>query len=61
MNTWLLSLQNSNSPIYDMMIFFHDFTMIILIFITMLITFMMMSMTYNNLLTDFYSMATQLN
>nr|AAO26666.1 cytochrome oxidase subunit II [Epimyrma corsica] len=61
MNTWLLSLQNSNSPIYDMMIFFHDFTMIILIFITMLITFMMMLMTYNNLLIDSYSMATQLN
>nr|AAO26664.1 cytochrome oxidase subunit II [Epimyrma adlerzi]AAO26670.1 cytochrome oxidase subunit II [Epimyrma ravouxi] len=61
MNTWLLSLQNSNSPIYDMMIFFHDFTMIILIFITMLITLMMMLMTYNNLLIDSFSMATQLN
>nr|YP_010014991.1 cytochrome c oxidase subunit II [Crematogaster teranishii]QOI14040.1 cytochrome c oxidase subunit 2 [Crematogaster teranishii] len=49
MNTWLLSLQNSNSPTYDMMIFFHDFTMVILIFITLLILFIMMLLTTNKL------------
>nr|YP_010266082.1 cytochrome c oxidase subunit II [Messor structor]UHY95043.1 cytochrome c oxidase subunit II [Messor structor] len=49
MNTWLISLQNSNSPSYDMMIFFHDFTMIILIFITILIFFIMSSLIFNNM------------
>nr|YP_010334239.1 cytochrome c oxidase subunit II [Crematogaster matsumurai]UNH90048.1 cytochrome c oxidase subunit II [Crematogaster matsumurai] len=53
MNTWLLSLQNSNSPTYDMMIFFHDFAMIILIFITLLILFIMISMTLNKLTDRF--------
>nr|AWN56340.1 cytochrome c oxidase subunit 2 [Pheidole obscurithorax] len=53
MNTWLLSLQDSNSPTYDMMIFFHDFTMIILIFITMLISFMMSSMIYNKMINRY--------
>nr|UEK75919.1 cytochrome c oxidase subunit II [Meranoplus bicolor] len=47
MNTWSIELQNSNSPTYDLMIFFHDFTMIILIFITMLI-FLTMSYMINN-------------
>nr|ANO46014.1 cytochrome oxidase subunit II [Leptothorax acervorum] len=53
MNTWLLTLQNSNSPTYDMMIFFHDFTMIILIFITMMILFIMMMMMKNKLINRF--------
>nr|P29875.1 RecName: Full=Cytochrome c oxidase subunit 2; AltName: Full=Cytochrome c oxidase polypeptide II [Lasius sp. HL-1992]pir/G45170/ cytochrome-c oxidase (EC 1.9.3.1) chain II - ant (Lasius sp.) mitochondrion [Lasius sp.]AAA31885.1 cytochrome oxidase subunit II [Lasius sp. HL-1992] len=53
MNTWLLSLQNSNSPTYDMMIFFHDFTMMILIFITLLILFIMFTMINNNLINRF--------
>nr|YP_010872929.1 cytochrome c oxidase subunit II [Pheidole malinsii]WGV34129.1 cytochrome c oxidase subunit II [Pheidole malinsii] len=53
MNTWLISLQDSNSPTYDMMIFFHDFTMIILIFITMLI-FFIMSMMINNKMINRY-------
>nr|YP_010034077.1 cytochrome c oxidase subunit II [Lasius spathepus]QOW83457.1 cytochrome c oxidase subunit II [Lasius spathepus] len=53
MNTWLLSLQNSNSPTYDMMIFFHDFTMMILIFITLLILFIMFTMIYNKLINRF--------
>nr|DAC76872.1 TPA_asm: cytochrome c oxidase subunit II [Pseudomyrmex gracilis] len=48
MNTWILGLQNSNTPIYDMMIFFHDFTMMILIFITTLIFLIMMSFSMNN-------------
>nr|YP_009735142.1 cytochrome c oxidase subunit II [Acropyga myops]QBG38643.1 cytochrome c oxidase subunit II [Acropyga myops] len=49
MNTWLFSLQNSNSPSYDMMIFFHDFTMTILIFIMMLIFYIMMLLIKNKL------------
>nr|YP_010341316.1 cytochrome c oxidase subunit II [Stenamma muralla]UNZ99582.1 cytochrome c oxidase subunit II [Stenamma muralla] len=49
MNTWTLLLQNSNSPTYDMMIFFHDFTMIILIFITMIILVTMLSFVSNKL------------
>nr|QYK92308.1 cytochrome c oxidase subunit 2 [Tetramorium tsushimae] len=53
MNTWLLSLQDSNSPTYDMMIFFHDFTMIILTFITMMILFIMTMMMNNTLINRF--------
>nr|YP_004221798.1 cytochrome c oxidase subunit II [Pristomyrmex punctatus]BAJ53349.1 cytochrome oxidase subunit II [Pristomyrmex punctatus]BAJ53362.1 cytochrome oxidase subunit II [Pristomyrmex punctatus] len=53
MNTWMISLQNSNSPIYDLMIFFHDFTMIILIFITMLIFFIMMTLSLNKMTNRF--------
>nr|YP_009262817.1 cytochrome c oxidase subunit II [Wasmannia auropunctata]ANI87502.1 cytochrome c oxidase subunit II [Wasmannia auropunctata] len=53
MNTWLISLQNSNTPIYDMMIFFHDFMMIILTFITMIIMFIM-AMMFSNKLTNRY-------
>nr|QBG38552.1 cytochrome c oxidase subunit II [Acropyga arnoldi] len=53
MNTWLISLQNSNSPSYDMMIFFHDFTMMILIFIMLLIFFMMLSLNYNKFINRF--------
>nr|QBG38540.1 cytochrome c oxidase subunit II [Acropyga acutiventris] len=53
MNTWLISLQNSNSPSYDMMIFFHDFTMMILTFIMMLIFFIMYSMINNKFTNRF--------
>nr|YP_010461828.1 cytochrome c oxidase subunit II [Tapinoma ibericum]UUF93594.1 cytochrome c oxidase subunit II [Tapinoma ibericum] len=53
MNTWTLMLQNSNSPIYDMMIFFHDFTMMILIFITLMITFIMYKMMNNKFIDRF--------
>nr|QYF07823.1 cytochrome c oxidase subunit II [Brachyponera chinensis] len=53
MNTWLLNLQDSNSPIYDMMIFFHDFTMMIIIFITIMISYMMMSMSFNKFINRY--------
>nr|YP_009735090.1 cytochrome c oxidase subunit II [Acropyga goeldii]QBG38577.1 cytochrome c oxidase subunit II [Acropyga goeldii] len=49
MNTWLISLQNSNSPSYDMMIFFHDFTMMILFLIMMLIFCIMFTIINNKL------------
>lgn len=52
-NTWLLSLQNSNSPTYDIIIFFHDFTIIILIFITLLILFIIFTIINNNLINRF--------
>nr|YP_010277825.1 cytochrome c oxidase subunit II [Cataglyphis aenescens]UHY95029.1 cytochrome c oxidase subunit II [Cataglyphis aenescens] len=53
MNTWLLTLQNSNSPTYDMMIFFHDFTMMILTFITLLILFTFLTLFTNKLTNRF--------
>lgn len=46
-NTWIIGLQNSNSPIYDIIIFFHDFTMIILIFITILIFLILCTLSIN--------------
>nr|AWN56348.1 cytochrome c oxidase subunit 2 [Pheidole oxyops] len=48
-----MSLQDSNSPTYDMMIFFHDFTMIILIFITMLISCIMSLMITNKMINRY--------
>nr|YP_009734525.1 cytochrome c oxidase subunit II [Acropyga smithii]QBG38706.1 cytochrome c oxidase subunit II [Acropyga smithii] len=53
MNTWLISLQNSNSPSYDMMIFFYDFTMMILTFIIMLIFYIMFSLINNKFISRF--------
>nr|YP_009566972.1 cytochrome c oxidase subunit II [Cryptopone sauteri]QBB73595.1 cytochrome c oxidase subunit 2 [Cryptopone sauteri] len=47
MNSWMLNLQNSNSPIFDMMIFFHDFTMMIMILIIMMIFYIMCSFYFN--------------
>lgn len=52
-NTWLLTLQNSNSPTYDIIIFFHDFTMIILTFITLLIIFILSSLINNKFINRF--------
>lgn len=52
-NTWLISLQDSNSPTYDIIIFFHDFTIIILIFITMLISFIIFIIIYNKIINRY--------
>lgn len=52
-NTWLISLQNSNSPTYDIIIFFHDFTIIILIFITILISFIILIIIYNKIINRY--------
>lgn len=46
-------LQNSNSPIFDIIIFFHDFTIIILIFITLIITFIIYKIINNKLIDRF--------
>ncbi|NEV49088.1 hypothetical protein EUZ93_01005 [Wolbachia pipientis] len=40
-------MQNSNSPIFDIIIFFHDSTIIILIIITRFIIFILLSIIYN--------------
>nr|AYE88795.1 cytochrome oxidase subunit II [Trachymyrmex iheringi] len=53
MNTWSISLQNSGSPTYDMMIMFHDSTMIILTFITSMILFIMLNSLSNKLINRF--------
>lgn len=52
-NTWLISFQDSNSPTYDIIIFFHDFTIIILIFITILISFIIFILIYNKIINRF--------
>nr|WCS40538.1 cytochrome c oxidase subunit II [Diprioninae sp. GYN-2022c] len=48
MTTWSsMNFQNANSPIMEQMIFFHDYTMIILILITMSILYLMLMMMMN--------------
>nr|YP_007025088.1 cytochrome c oxidase subunit II [Nabis apicalis]AEI53331.1 cytochrome c oxidase subunit II [Nabis apicalis] len=48
MATWSnMSLQDSNSPLMEQLIFFHDHTMMILLMITVLVTYMMLSL-FNN-------------
>nr|AAR06183.1 cytochrome oxidase subunit II [Polyrhachis turneri] len=53
MNTWLISLQNANSPSSELMIFFHDFTMLILILITSIIFFIMTFLPLNKFIDRF--------
>lgn len=52
-NTWLLTLQDSNSPIYDIIIFFHDFIITILIFITLIIFFIIIKIIKNKFINRF--------
>lgn len=50
-NTWTLTIQDSNSPVNDIIIFFHDFTIIILVCITSILLFILLSLLknkYNN-------------
>nr|WDY84617.1 cytochrome c oxidase subunit II [Macrodiprion sp. 2 GYN-2022c] len=48
MTTWSsMNFQNANSPIMEQLIFFHDYTMIILILITMSIMYLMFMMMMN--------------
>nr|ABY55923.1 cytochrome oxidase subunit II [Pterostichus miscellus] len=48
MATWSnLSLQNSNSPLMEQLTFFHDHTLMILTMITMLVSYLMMTLSYN--------------
>ncbi|KAG5320801.1 COX2 oxidase, partial [Acromyrmex heyeri] len=48
-----ISLQNSNSPTYDIIILFHDFTIIILTFITTLILFIIFKSLSNKFINRF--------
>nr|YP_010586513.1 cytochrome c oxidase subunit II [Pseudostenophylax fumosus]UZZ44314.1 cytochrome c oxidase subunit II [Pseudostenophylax fumosus] len=50
MATWSnLNFQDSSSPIMEQMIFFHDFTLMILTLIIIFISYLMMTLFYNNL------------
>nr|ACY73643.1 cytochrome c oxidase II [Leptotes marina] len=54
MATWSnLNFQNSVSPLMEQIIFFHDHSLIILIMITMLVSYMMLSMFFNKFINRF--------
>nr|YP_010449377.1 cytochrome c oxidase subunit II [Jamides bochus]UTT74581.1 cytochrome c oxidase subunit II [Jamides bochus] len=54
MATWSnLNFQNGVSPLMEQIIFFHDHSLIILIMITMLVSYMMLSMFFNNFINRF--------
>nr|YP_009114151.1 cytochrome c oxidase subunit II [Callerebia suroia]AHH92947.1 cytochrome c oxidase subunit II [Callerebia suroia] len=54
MATWAnLNFQNSASPLMEQIIFFHDHTLIILIIITMLVSYLMMSLFFNKYINRF--------
>nr|AQT38598.1 cytochrome c oxidase subunit II [Megathymus yuccae yuccae] len=54
MATWSnLNLQNSASPLMEQIIFFHDHTLIILIMITMLVSYMMLMLFFNKFINRF--------
>nr|YP_010596098.1 cytochrome c oxidase subunit II [Ectomocoris horridus]WAJ48430.1 cytochrome c oxidase subunit 2 [Ectomocoris horridus] len=51
MGTWSnLGLQDANSPIMEQLIMFHDHTMMILIMITALVTYMMITLMFNKMI-----------
>nr|WFP43281.1 cytochrome c oxidase subunit II [Hemigyrus spinosus spinosus] len=48
MATWSnFNLQNSNSPLMEQLTFFHDHTLLILLMITILVTYIMLSLLFN--------------
>nr|WNO18630.1 cytochrome c oxidase subunit II [Tagiades gana gana] len=54
MATWSnLNLQNSASPLMEQIIFFHDHTLIILLMITILVSYLMMSLFFNKYINRF--------
>nr|YP_010292352.1 cytochrome c oxidase subunit II [Heniocha dyops]ULO26090.1 cytochrome c oxidase subunit II [Heniocha dyops] len=54
MATWSnLNLQNGTSPLMEQIIFFHDHTLIILIMITILVGYLMISLFFNNFINRF--------
>nr|UTS56482.1 cytochrome c oxidase subunit II [Stomphastis thraustica]UYL25731.1 cytochrome c oxidase subunit II [Stomphastis sp.]UYL25744.1 cytochrome c oxidase subunit II [Stomphastis sp.]UYL25757.1 cytochrome c oxidase subunit II [Stomphastis sp.]UYL25770.1 cytochrome c oxidase subunit II [Stomphastis sp.] len=54
MATWSnFNFQNSNSPLMEQIIFFHDHTLIILILITILVSYMMMKLFFNKIINRF--------
>nr|YP_009742408.1 cytochrome c oxidase subunit II [Caloptilia theivora]QID90516.1 cytochrome c oxidase subunit II [Caloptilia theivora] len=54
MATWSnLNFQNSNSPLMEQIIFFHDHTLVILILITILVGYLMISLFFNKYINRF--------
>nr|YP_009825440.1 cytochrome c oxidase subunit II [Rachelia extrusa]QIU83255.1 cytochrome c oxidase subunit II [Rachelia extrusa] len=54
MATWSnLNLQNSASPLMEQIIFFHDHTLVILMMITILVGYLMMSLFFNKYINRF--------
>nr|QHZ87531.1 cytochrome c oxidase subunit II [Cloeon dipterum] len=54
MSTWgVLGLQNSNSPLMEQLIFFHDHSMVILIMITILVGYLMSTLFFNKLINRY--------
>nr|YP_009938369.1 cytochrome c oxidase subunit II [Lethe syrcis]QNU07788.1 cytochrome c oxidase subunit II [Lethe syrcis] len=54
MATWSnLNFQNSASPLMEQIIFFHDHTLIILIITTILVSYLMLSLFFNNYINRF--------
>nr|AAL07890.1 cytochrome oxidase subunit II [Dryadula phaetusa]AAW71766.1 cytochrome oxidase subunit 2 [Dryadula phaetusa]AJO66589.1 cytochrome oxidase subunit 2 [Dryadula phaetusa] len=54
MATWSnINYQNSSSPLMEQIIFFHDHTLIILIMITILVAYLMMSLFFNKYINRF--------
>nr|ACA21288.1 cytochrome c oxidase subunit II [Shinkaia crosnieri] len=54
MATWgYLNFQDSASPLMEQLIFFHDHTMIVLILVTSLVSYMMFSLFFNSLINRY--------
>nr|USO21329.1 cytochrome c oxidase subunit 2 [Lycaena phlaeas] len=54
MATWSnINFQNSVSPLMEQIIFFHDHTLVILIMITILVSYMMLSLFFNKYINRF--------
>nr|YP_009927470.1 cytochrome c oxidase subunit II [Natula pravdini]QFG38972.1 cytochrome c oxidase subunit 2 [Natula pravdini] len=54
MSTWMnLNIQNSSSPLMEQLIFFHDHTLLILSMITIMISYIMISLFWNKLNNQF--------
>nr|YP_009000479.1 cytochrome c oxidase subunit II [Eubasilissa regina]AHF21720.1 cytochrome c oxidase subunit II [Eubasilissa regina] len=54
MATWSnLNFQNGSSPLMEQMIFFHDFTLLILTLIIFFITYLMMNLFFNQMINRF--------
>nr|QZA73600.1 cytochrome oxidase subunit II [Nysius blackburni] len=54
MPTWLnINLQDASSPVMEQLTFFHDHTVMILLMITIMVAYIMISMTSNKLINRF--------
>lgn len=54
MPTWLnISFQDANSPLIEQLIFFHDHTLIILLIITIIVSYIILTTFYNKLINRY--------